>query len=175
MKNRKLLKTAAIILPFLLIGVIVYLFVNFQKKKEKIDALKNVPTFHLQTIDGNSFTQYNLANDQVKIIVYFSPSCHFCQAEAEELSKNNHDYQNIQWIWIASEPLEDIKQFAQKYNMDKEPNIHWCHDEMARLYQKLGMNSVPYFLVYDKNNRLIKRNSGAIKLDKLLENFDERK
>ncbi|MCT2407385.1 redoxin domain-containing protein [Chryseobacterium antibioticum] len=175
MKNNKFLKASAIIFPILLIGIMVYLFLNFQKKKKKIDALKNIPSFSLKTINGNSFTQHNLASEQTKVIIYFSPSCHFCQAEADELSKSYHTYKNIQWIWVASEPLEEIKQFAVKYKLDNQMNIYWCHDEMAALYQKLGMNSVPYFLVYDNNNHLIKRNSGAIKLEKIINNFDERK
>ncbi|REC77110.1 hypothetical protein DRF60_11865 [Chryseobacterium elymi] len=175
MKNNKLLKISAVIFPILLIGLMAYLFFNFQKRKEKIDALKNIPSFSLTTIDGNSFTQHNLVNEQTKVIIYFNPSCHFCQAEADELSKSYNTYKNIQWIWVASEPLEEIKQFAAKYKLDKQMNIYWCHDEMATLYQKLGMNSVPYFLVYDNNNHLIKRNSGAIKLEKIINNFDERK
>ncbi|MDQ0065167.1 TlpA family protein disulfide reductase [Chryseobacterium lathyri] len=175
MKNNKLLKISAVIFPILLIGIMAYLFLNFQKKKEKIDALKNVPAFSLTTIDGNSFNQYNLASGQTKVIIYFNPGCHFCQAEADELSKNYHIYKNIQWIWVASEPLNEIKEFAEKYNLNNYNNIFWCHDEMATLYQKLAMNSVPYFLVYDKNNHLIRRNSGAIKLEKIITNPDERK
>lgn len=171
----KILKVFAITIPILLITLIVYLFLNFQEKKEKIDALKNLPTFYLKTINKSSFTQDDLIRDKTKIIVYFNPACHFCQVEAKELSKNIHKYQNIQWIWIASEPIENIKQFAQKYNLDKIPNVYWCYDEMATLYQKLGMNSVPYFLVYNKNNQLIKRNSGAIKLEKITHSIDERK
>ncbi|MFP3594594.1 TlpA family protein disulfide reductase [Chryseobacterium sp. SIMBA_038] len=175
MGNKKFLKISAVIVPVVLIGVIVYLFLNLQNKKEKIEALKNAPTLSLKTIDQNIFTEQNLADDRTKIIIYFSPSCHFCQAEAEELSKNIQDTKNIQWIWVASESLNEIKEFAVKYNLDKQSNIFWCHDEMATLYRKLGMSSVPYFLVYDKNNHLTKRNSGAIKLEKLINPFDEKK
>lgn len=175
MKNKKSLKALAIIIPVILIGVMIYLFFNFQKKKDKIAALKNAPAFNLTTIDGNFFTQQNLANDQIKVIVYFSPSCHFCDAEAKELSKGNQNYQNIQWIWIASESLDEIKQFAKQHNLDKIKNTYWCHDEMAVFYRKLGLKGVPSFLVYDKNNHLIKRNSGAVKLEKLTNIFDERK
>lgn len=175
MKNNKFLKASAVIFPILLIGIMVYLFLNFQKKKEKIDALKNIPSFSLKTIDGNDFTQNNMANEQIKVLIYFSPGCHFCQAEADELSKSYHTYKNIQWIWVASEPLHEIKEFAIKYKLDKQMNVYWCHDEMAVLYQKSGMNSVPYFLVYDKNNHLINRNSGVIKLEKIINNSDEGK
>ncbi|WP_165826514.1 TlpA family protein disulfide reductase [Chryseobacterium oncorhynchi] len=172
--KKKNLKFLAIIIPLLSIGVMAYLLFIFQKKKEKLETLKNVPTFSLKTIDGIIFTQQNLATDRIKVILYFSPTCHYCQSEAKELSNVYHQYENIQWIWIASEPLHDIKQFAHHYQLDNKYNIFWCHDDMAKLYQKLSMKSVPYFLVYDKNNHLIKRNSGAVKLEKLINTIDER-
>lgn len=175
MKKNNSLKISAILIPMFLIGIMVYLFFRFEEKKEKTEALKNVPAFSLITINGSSFTQHDLADDQTKVIVYFSPDCHFCQAETEEFSKKRQSTKNIQWIWVASEPLNEIKEFAVKHNLDKQSNIVWCHDEMAKLYRKLGMSSVPYFLVYDKDNHLIKKNSGAIKLEKLTNIFDERK
>ncbi|WP_185117636.1 TlpA family protein disulfide reductase [Chryseobacterium sp. PMSZPI] len=175
MKNKKKLKILAILISITLVGIITYLFLNFQKKKEKIEALKKVPSLSLTTIGGTLFTSTNLDNNKIKILVYFSPSCHFCQAETEELSKSYPDYKNIQWIWVASESLNEIKEFAQQYNLSNQKNIIWCHDEKAILYQKLAMNSIPYFLVYDKNNNLIRRNSGAIKLNKLINTADENK
>lgn len=173
MKNRSL-KILAILIPVLVIGIIVYLFFNFQEKKEKIKQLENIPSFTLKTIDGSSFKSENLKNRNHKVIIYFSPDCHFCHAEAEELSKMHKNYENTEWIWIASEPLEQIKIFAKKYKLENFQNIHWCYDDKANFYRNFQMKSVPYFLVYDENNHLINRNSGAIKLTKLLRHFDEK-
>lgn len=173
--NKKILKTAAVLIPIVLIGVFIQLFLNFQYKKEKIEALKNIPAFNLQTISGTLLTSDNLDNNTLKIIIYFSTACHFCSAEAEELSKVHGNYGNVQWIWVASEPLEEIKDFAAKYALDHQHNIFWCHDDKATLYRKMAMSSVPYFLVYDKNNHLLKRNSGAIKLENLINTIDEKK
>lgn len=153
----------------------VYFYSNFQKKKAKVEALKNIPAFTLKTIDNKTFSPEDLAENRNKILVYFSPECHFCQAETEELSEIYTKYPNIQWVFIASEPIDEIKKFAEKYHLDKQENIHWCHDELAKLYTKFEMNSVPYFLAYDKDNKLVFRNKGAIKLEKILEKFDEGK
>lgn len=171
MKKINFLKVTAFIIPVVCIGIMIGLWANFRKKKEKTEALKDIPTFSLTTINKTLLNSKNLGNNQTKVIIYFSPTCHFCQAEAEELSKINNHYQNTQWIWIASEPLDQIKEFAHQYNLDKQINISWCHDEGAVFYQKLGMSTVPYFLVYNQSNRLVKRNSGAIKLEKLLLNI----
>lgn len=172
MENKNL-RIFAILIPVFMIGLLFYLFFNFKEKKEKIARLENIPLFTLKAIDGSSFTSQNLKNTN-KVIIYFSPDCHFCQAEAEELNKMHKNYKNTEWIWIASEPLEQIKTFAEKYKLHNYQNIHWCYDDKANFYRRFQMKSVPYFLVYDKNNHLINRNSGAIKLTKLLKNFNEK-
>lgn len=175
MKKNKSLKIFAILIPILLIGVMLYFFKSYQHKKASAAQLKNIPAFSLKTIKGEVFTTNNLATNRNKVLVYFSPNCHYCESEAQELSKIYTKYPDIQWVWIASEPLEQIKTFAEKYKLDQQENIYWCQDEMATLYQKFAMSSVPFFLAYDKNNKQVFRNKGAIKLEKVLKSFDENK
>ena len=55
--------------------------------------------------------------------MYFSPICHFCQAEAEELSKIYSQYPDVKWLFIASEPLDEIRAFAKQYNMNDKKYI----------------------------------------------------
>lgn len=172
MKNKRL-KIFALIIPVFMIGIIAYLFCSFQKKKQRIKQLENIPIFVLKTIDGKTFTNQDLKIKSHKVIVYFSPDCHFCQAEAEELSQLQRNYDKTEWIWIASEPLKKIKHFAEKYNLSHHKNIHWCYDDKAKFYRNFQMKSVPYFLVYDQSNHLIKRNSGVVKFTKLLDNANE--
>ena len=174
MKKNKTLKILAITIPVLLIGVMIYLFASFQKKKEKVDRLQQIPAFKVTDINEQTITQNDLSKGN-KVLVYFSPICHFCQVEAEELSKIYSQYPDVKWLFIASEPLDEIRAFAKKYNLNDKKNILWVRDEQAKLYQIFGMNSVPYFLAYDVNNKLIFRNSGAIKIEKIIEHFYEKK
>lgn len=44
--------------------------------------------------------------------------------EMEELSKINEKHKDVNWIMFTDKPLEEIKSFAQKYNLDKAENIH---------------------------------------------------
>ena len=81
----KSLKIFAILIPVLLLSVMTYFFNNYQKKKASAEKLKNIPAFTLKTINGETFTTENLALVRKKILVYFSPECHYCQGEAEEL------------------------------------------------------------------------------------------
>lgn len=174
MKRNRTLKILAIIVPVSLIGVMIYLFISFQNKKEKVDGLKKIPAFTVSDVNGKIITQDNLSKGN-RVLVYFSPACHFCQAEAEELSKINSQYPDIQWLFIASESLEEIKSFAAQYNLDNKENILWARDEQAKVYQTFGMNSVPCFLAYDSNDKLIFRNAGAVKIEKIFKYFNEKK
>jgi len=174
MKKNKTLKILAITIPILLIGLMIYLFNSFQKKKDRIYELKQIPSFAVTDVNGKTITQKNLANGN-KILIYFSPSCHFCQAEAEELSKINSQYPSIKWLFIASEPLDEIRTFAKQYNLNDKRNVLWARDDQAKVYQTFGMTNVPYFLAYDSNNKLVFRNAGAIKIEKIVEYFNEKK
>lgn len=169
MKN-KTLKILAIVIPIVLIGIMVYLFANFQKKKAKVEALQNIPAFSVKDINGKTITNNHLQEGN-KLLVYFNTDCHYCQAEMLELSEINAQHQNIQWIMFSSQDMEEIKKFAALYHLDNAKNIKWCQDPMAEVYTKFAMTGIPYFLGYNKENKLVHRSTGAIKIEKVLADF----
>lgn len=171
MKNKRLLKIFAVFIPAVLIGILIYLFVGFQKKKETVEALKNIPAFSVKDINGNSVTQNDIPEGN-KVLVYFNPECEYCQMEMEELSQINEKHKDINWIMFTDKSLKEIKQFAQKYNLDKEDNIRWCNDPKSEVYFKFAMTGIPYFLGYNSENKLVHRSTGAIKIEKVLADFD---
>ena len=173
MKNKKPLKIIAVLIPVLAIGILLYLFSNFQKKKSKVEALKSIPSISVKDINGNSVTNNTLPVGN-KILVYFNPDCEYCQAEMNELSKINKKHQNINWIMFTDKPLIEIKKFAEKYKLDKAENIKWCNDPKSQIYLKFAMTGIPYFLGYNSENKLVHRSTGAIKIEKILADFDEK-
>ena len=170
MKN-KTLKILAIIIPLVLIGVMVYLFTNYQSKKTKVEALQSIPTFSVKDIHGNTISNQNLQEGD-KILVYFNSECHFCQAEMQELSAINKQHLDVQWIMFSSQSIAEIKNFVTKYNLQNAKNIKWCTDPKAEVYTQFAMTGIPYFLGYNKKNRLIHRSTGAIKIEKVLKDFN---
>ena len=173
MKNKKPLKIVAVLIPILAIGILFYLFSNFQKKKSKVEALKNIPAFSVKDINGNSVTNNTLPEGN-KILVYFNPDCEYCQAEIDELSKINENHKDINWIMFTDKPLIEIKKFAEKYRLEKTKNIHWCNDPKSEVYMKFAMTGIPYFLGYNAENKLVHRSTGAIKIEKVLSDFNEK-
>ncbi|WP_374443495.1 TlpA family protein disulfide reductase [Epilithonimonas sp.] len=173
MTNKKKLKIAAIAIPLLMIGIMIYLFFNFQKKKQKVEALKNIPAFSVKDISGKSIRNSNLPEGN-KVLVYFNPDCEYCQAEMNELSEINDKHPDINWIMFTDKPLSEIRAFAKKYKLDAVTNIHWCNDPKSEVYLKFSMTGIPYFLGYNSGNKLVHRSTGAIKIEKVLADFDEK-
>lgn len=173
MKNKNSLKIIAIIIPILLIGIITYLFFNFQKKKELVNALATIPSFSVKDIRGKTISNNNL-NEGNKVLVYFDPECEYCQTEMEELSRLNEKHEDINWVMFSTASLADIRKFAKYYHLDIARNIKWCHDADAKVYQKFSMTGIPYFLGYNSENKLVHRSTGAIKIEKVLADFDEK-
>lgn len=173
MKNKKTLKIFAALIPVVLVGIMVYLFFNFQKKKDKVDALQSIPAFSVQDISGKTVTQNDLPKGN-KILVYFNPDCEYCRAEMEELSRINEKYKDVQWIMFTDKPLNEIRKFAEQYNLDKAENIQWCNDPKSEVYLQFAMTGIPYFLGYNSENKLVHRSTGAIKIEKVLADFDEK-
>ena len=171
MKN-KTLKILAFIIPLVFIGVMVYLFTNYQRKKAKVEALQSIPVFSVKDINGKTITNSNLQEGN-KLLVYFNPECHFCQAEMQELSSINNKHLDIQWIMFSSQSIAEIKNFATKYNLQNAENIKWCTDPKAEVYTKFAMTGIPYFLGYNKENKLVHRSTGAIKVEKVLRDFQK--
>ncbi len=173
MKNKKTLKIFAALIPVVLVGIMVYLFFNFQKKKDKVDALQSIPAFSVQDISGKTVTQNDLPKGN-KILVYFNPDCEYCRAEMEELSRINEKYKDVQWIMFTDKPLNEIRKFAEQYHLDKAENIQWCNDPKSEVYLQFAMTGIPYFLGYNSENKLVHRSTGAIKIEKVLAVFDEK-
>lgn len=170
MKNKSL-KIFAFIIPVTLIGILVYLYFSFQKKKQKVDALQNIPAFSVKDINGNTYTNNDLPIGN-KVLVYFNPECEYCEAEMEELSIINDKHKNINWVMFTDKPLDEIRKFAEQYHLDNAENIKWCNDPNSEVYLKFAMTGIPYFLGYDAENKLVHRSTGAIKIEKVLVDFD---
>lgn len=171
MKNKRLLKIFAIIIPVVLIGIMIYLYVGFKKKIEKVEALKSIPAFSVKDINGKSVTQNDIPKGN-KVLVYFNPECEYCQMEMEELSQINNQHKDVNWIMFTDKPIEEIRKFAETYHLDKAENIKWCNDPKSEVYLKFAMTGIPYFLGYNSENKLVHRSTGATKIEKVLADFN---
>jgi thioredoxin-related protein len=153
------------------LGFLVYQFVNTYKTKEaRNKKVKILSEFTLSTLDGVNFTNGDMPSNGYKVFVFFNSECHYCQEEAAQLFEHkNLVLDNTFFYWISSEPYEKIRTFEKQHSLNQIENCKLLYDENAKVSTFLGVSSIPQFLVYDVNNKLLKNHKGAWRIDKLLE------
>ncbi|WP_417799642.1 TlpA family protein disulfide reductase [Tenacibaculum sp.] len=160
----------------LFIGIVLVLVVTFlgykittklNHKKEVAKRIKTIPNFSFTTLNEEIFTQNNLQNKPT-IFVYFNTECDYCQSEATKIQKRLQDFKHTQLIFVSYEKKEQIIQFAISYKLDNQKNVTFLEDTKAKFATIFDVNSIPYIVVYNKNQELLQKFKGATKIEDIL-------
>jgi peroxiredoxin len=146
-----------------LLSYLSYNVISKVKEKNKIaKQIKTIPKFEFLTLEQQPFNKANLKPNLNTIFIYFNSECEFCQHEAKSISQNLNKFKNVQFIFISFEKTEAIKKFTELYKLDNQENIVFLEDKKAMFSTLFNANSIPYILIYNKNNRLIKKHKGQL-------------
>ena len=117
----------------------------------------HIPAFSLLLTDSTThFTNLNIEKGKPTIIVYFSPDCSHCQADAKNIAEKLDSLKGINFIWCSSHDVDKIKAFAIKYNMSGLPNMVFGKDEKWAIPSVYKITFTPYFVVYGKDGLFFK-------------------
>lgn len=165
-------KYSLIIIIIALVSTVTYLGYNIltkAKQKNKIaKQIQTIPEFELQTLDSIPFTNANLKLNVNTIFIYFNSECDFCQHEAKSISDNLNEFKTVQFVFISIEDIDIIKQFSIKYKLNNKPNITFLYDNSSAFTTQFGAQSIPYILIYDSNQKLIKKHKGQLNANGIL-------
>lgn len=158
-----------------ILGIALLAFLGFkvvseiQYKKQVAKTIQTVPSFSYKTMNGKKFSENNLAENQAVIFIYFNSTCHYCQNEAEEIKKHQQAFKNVQLVFVSEETPDTIKKFAEQYKLKGYDNIHFLVDEHGDFAKTFDASSIPYLLIYNKQQELVKKIKGQTKIALLLE------
>lgn len=159
-------RTTLIIVVIGILSLLSYLGYNvIYKVKEKNQVAKQleiIPDFEFLTLEQQPFTKANLKPNLNTIFIYFSSECDFCQHEAQIISDNLDSFKNVQFIFVSTEPIATIKQFLEQYNLDAKTKITFLYDNNNTFSSQFDANSIPYLLIYNQNQKLIKKHKGQL-------------
>ncbi len=68
----------------------------------------------------------------------------------------------------STEDIETIKAFAETYNLLTQQNITFLHDSTYTFSNRFDANSIPYILIYNKSQELVKKHKGQLNPDAIL-------
>ena len=152
-----------------------------QKKAEEViidsPAYKknpHIPAFSLLLTDSTThFTNLNIEKGKPTVIVYFSPDCSHCQADAKNIAEKLDSLKDINFIWSSSHDVDKIKAFAVKYNMLGLPNMVFGKDEKWAIPSIFKVTFTPYFVVYGKDGLFFKEFRNGLLPKELIEAVEE--
>lgn len=163
------LKIIIPIIALCLLGYLVYsIITKLENKSDVAKTLQTIPKFHFKTLDNNDFENKDLSSNNPIIFIYFNTECDFCHHEAQSISENIILFKEIELLFVSTQEPEIIKQFAIKHNLLNQPNITFLNDKTHLFADRFDANSIPFLLIYDRDQNLIKKHKGQLKPEAIL-------
>ena len=159
-------KIAILIFSITIVCVFVFQRYLIKHKKEIEINTKSIPPTQLKTIENHSINLKN-ENGKYHFLFFFNTECEHCQAEAVLLQKHLLEFQKAEITFISIEPLQNIKAFANKYQLINQPSITFCHIEPDVLGKQFGSIGFPTIFIYNPQNELVKKYVGETKIEAL--------
>ncbi len=132
-----------------------------------------IPPFKLLKVDSSSyFTKDDLKKNKPVLIILFDPGCDHCKHETEAILKNIDEFKKIQIVMATNASFEMLKEFYEKYDLQKFENITVGLDLQYVLAPFFRIRNLPYLAMYDKKGNLITTFEGTMKVERILETFD---
>jgi thioredoxin-related protein len=91
------------------------------------------------------------------MLMYFSPECHHCQHQMEDLIKRMDDLKKIEIVLATYQPMEELISFQEKYRLNEYPNIQAGRDTRFFIVPFFKIRNLPYLALYDKKGTPITR------------------
>jgi thiol-disulfide isomerase/thioredoxin len=149
----KSIKAIILLIIFTFLGYLVYSVIAKIEHKSKVaKTLQTIPNFSFKTLQNTDYTNANLKPHTSTVFIYFNSECDFCQHEAQSISEH----------------IETIEAFAETYNLLTQQNITFLHDSTYTFSNRFDANSIPYILIYNKNQELVKKHKGQLNPDTIL-------
>ena len=164
--------TLKIIIGIFIIGIIAFLgysiITNLNNKEKVADRIRTIPHFSFKTIEGEVFSQLEISKTKPKLFIYFNSSCDFCKAEAKQIQENSDQLDGVQLLFVSFEDKKEIKAFASEYGLLNQMNMIFLEDESMEFSEIFDVKSIPFMLLYSKENKLIKKFKGLTKIENVI-------
>ena len=137
-----------------------------QKVKPETAEINELPDIILLDQNGKQYSARSLAGNT--LLIFFGATCDHCQREATQIHKNLRAFDRYTLYFIALDPFPLINKFAEDYQINNQPNIHFARADGTTVFNSLGNIQTPTILIYAANRKLIKRFDGETKVEEIL-------
>ena len=174
MKRTVVKKVIIVVVVLFLVVMGVQVLKKLQHKEQVQQALAILPNFSFCTLEGASFTNAQLPQNNKIVFIYFNTECEYCFYETKDISEQLERFKATTLLLVSNEKKEAIKAFAIKQNLQDKSQVIFLQDSTYTFAKQFEANSIPYILVYDAQGKLLLRHKGQLRAEKLLQLLDEK-
>jgi thiol-disulfide isomerase/thioredoxin len=134
-----------------------FLLLGCSNQRPEVTGLegKPIPSFNFLLLDSiTKFNTNNIPTGKPTVIVYLSPTCPYCRVQTEEIIQDMKDFESIQLYILTNFPIELLRNYYKKYNLEKYQNIIVGYDFGSYFSNYFKIRSVPYIAIYNKDKLL---------------------
>ena len=129
------------------------------KIKAQPNAAK-LPNFTFQTLNGRAYTQKHLPEKEHYLILYFSPDCHYCTDEMDDMIKHKQWFTNCFILLVSPSTVQQLNAYHQ-YLANKGINYQILSDSKYQFSNYFGPANIPTNYLYSRNKQLVKKFNGG--------------
>lgn len=115
-----------------------------------------MPKFMLLQTDSTWFLENEIPKGKPVVITYFSPTCGHCQLTANDFKIAGNKLKDFFFIWVSYSPMEEIKIFAQNFDLLNHSNIRIGRDPNYIVPAYFRVKFTPFMAVYNTSGKLMK-------------------
>ena len=128
-----------------------------------------IPQFSVyKAPDSSLFTRDDLKKKMNTVIIMFSPECHHCQQETQDIIKNIRQFKNTQILMITYFPWKEMMPFYAGFRIFNYPQIIMARDNNYFFPTFFKLRNFPSTFIYDKKGNLKKSFEGTVKIEDIL-------
>lgn len=136
-------------------------------EQQAVAQQEQFPTGMLQTTGGDAFEFSTVRTGKPVVLMFFSPTCPYCQQETAEITQHGKLPAEATIIMVANAPRGQLNAYIDEYNLNNFENIRVLRDLGGAMFKKYGVQSVPFTIVYDDSHQFVRSFRGKANVDRL--------
>jgi hypothetical protein len=116
------------------------------------------PTFKLLKMDSSTYlTNQDIASNKNTIFINFSPTCDHCERTIKSILDNITKFSETQFILTSFESFSSIRKFYFDYSLHTYSSVYIVQETDYSLTKQIQYSSFPCLILFDKQQKFIKK------------------
>jgi thioredoxin-related protein len=156
---------------FIISILIIMLVINNNRKQQLTNRLRTRPNCQLYDID-NHIVSLSQFHHQSLLIMVFDPECDHCVYVITQIKEHADQFQAIQVLLITTAEHDTLKQFVHNQGLDRFNQIKVLRCDPNHYEETFGNSVFPTFYLYNNSGQLLKKFSGEVSVENLINHFN---